>query len=293
MPTYYIGTDGSANNSDSTAAAGGVCIRRMENRKLTTDEINECKNQLDIVEKGVKDMNMYNLMKVLFEQQDYEGAHRFIREMIETTNNDMIQYMNNKVYKGASSVKQLKFQDILNSGMNLRKINKLFNTLGVNPSYSCYHFKLPFHEIKDFSIEKMEVRDGFEIIHLNNILDELITVKGTNNRGELMAIIMAIYLLDYLKMEVGAVNIITDSELCLKHLTGIYKRKCNLDLFKIWERLYEQRLKEGWVITLVWQKAHLADRASTKRIVTELTGVDFIKFQVNSLADKYADYRIK
>lgn len=75
-------------------------------------------------------------------------------------------------------------------------------------------------------------------------------VKGshpntTNNRMELLAVVEAV---DYLKNGSYNIKLFSDSQLVIKQITGEYKRRMNLDLWKRFDNaVINHKIKSIWV----------------------------------------------
>lgn len=91
----------------------------------------------------------------------------------------------------------------------------------------------------------------------------------TNNRGELMAILYALHLMK--TKPVGQFTIVTDSTYCRNIFTGWLDKwiaegtlhsKLNQDIILIIDNMFKEVRALGYVIEMVWQKAHLPKSVS-------------------------------
>jgi len=75
-------------------------------------------------------------------------------------------------------------------------------------------------------------------------------ISSTNNRMELQAVIEALSCVDD-----GQYEIFTDSKLTLNCSKGVWKRKANLDLWLLYDKV-----SIGKIIKWVWVKGHSGDK---------------------------------
>ena len=93
--------------------------------------------------------------------------------------------------------------------------------------------------------------------------------SSTNNRMELTAVNEA---LDFAQDPTGAYTIYTDSKLTLNCATGVWRRKANLDLWEIFDRVSQDKVLE-WI----WVKAHNGNPYN--EIVDKIAKSEAIKIQ--------------
>jgi ribonuclease HI len=290
MPIYYFGTDGSGlNNKDNVRAGAGICIRKASIRKLSDEEKATCRIRINTVSNCCPDESAFKTMKAMFKVAEYSNCCRIVKDLINKSNDQYNRFMYLKAEGVTMAVnnKPIKLADLLKTAVDLRRLENLFKSMSIEPTYACYHCKVPLFEIKSLEIDNIQQGGSRDTIIFDASVEDNY-MKGTNNRGEFTALITALKLAEYLNLPVGELNLITDSEWCMKHINGTNARKKNLDLSKIWFDTEKAMTLKGWVINIYHQRAH----GKGGRKPEDQKSIEYIRYHLNELADTAANYKI-
>lgn len=156
--------------------------------------------------------------------------------------------------------------------------------ISTNSGYETYHFMVPKFELKSFEYNGSWKKGRFEA-KLGNSLN------ATNNRGEMLAIVIAIEIAKSMKAE--HLTFITDSKYCLlaydKYDMSGYPEAStiNRDLIECLYRSKKAFESMGGSIEYIKVESKVA---KTKKLLAAVSDEDRWKYEMNGMADKASAY---
>lgn len=302
MVKYCVATDGSGppTNIRYTRRAGiGIVIRTEEYNDLTPEYIEECKLMFEKLNNHIPDATMCNLLQSNFNMGKYSAMRDVIKQLISKADADISTCLDISVYHPTKP--RAIWSKVVGSAVGLRTIDKILDRMKITEKYQCYHAKQPLQFVSSISIESMTGRIDkansrtFNEINLSFIENTQMAMVsknevagGTNQRSELGALIVALYLMRDDKYKVGHIEFICDSKYVIDGFGEKPNRiNANADLWMLAHEVHKEFIIKGWTISFVWQKGH-KDKSSIDRMESK----DKLRAVMNNMADAYSKYTL-